>query len=508
MSLRELVRAFGGECDLAAGEGPSIVDVKLDSRSIERGDLFAALAGERTDGARFAPQAIANGALAVLANQRIDALAVPQWLHRDARSVAGRVAALLNGEPARGMYVAAVTGTNGKTTTAHLAGQLLEAAGRKPAILGTAGNRLADGAWVPASHTTPDAPGLQRLVARHRALGGDALVLEASSHALEQERLAGLPISAAVFTNLSRDHLDYHGSMERYAAAKAKLFDALEPGSVAVVCETDAEAPRMAERAKRRGARVIGYAVEPSGSTVEQSAGAEDRLRASDVRTDLEGTSLTLNGMGFHGVGIRLPLLGRFNVENALAASVVALSSGAGPSAVVEGLAAVLAPPGRLERVPSGGRRLHVFVDYAHTEDALRRVLGLLREALGQRGGRLAVVFGCGGERDPGKRAGMGRAATELADLAVLTSDNPRGEDPEAILDAIEAGCTEAERAGGRARVLRESDRRAAIRAAIRTAGRGDVVLIAGKGHERTQEIAGRMLPFDDCRVAAEELAA
>ena len=296
MMLELLVEQLGGRCRIE-GAGPRIRGVELDSRRVSEGDLFVALPGEVADGARFIPQAIRNGACAVLAPEGVEPALlddpaseghpVPLWVHDRARSVAGEAAALVFGAPARGMKVIAITGTNGKTTTAHIAGHLLEACGLRPAVLGTAGNRLADGVLLPATHTTPDAPALQRLMRRHQELGGDSLVLEVSSHALCQERIAGLDVGCAVFTNLSRDHLDYHEDLEQYAAAKALLFSSLGPDAVAVLNADDPRHTIMMDAARSRGARVYTYGTRHSAD-----------LCALEARSDLDSTYLTLSGMG------------------------------------------------------------------------------------------------------------------------------------------------------------------------------------------------------------------
>jgi len=498
VTLEELARAFGGELR-GASSGRALCDVQLDSRTVGPGDLFAALSGSNSDGSRFVPQALSRGALAVLSSTPLELPAdVANWIHPQARAIAGAAAARVHGEPGRAMFVIAVTGTNGKTTTAHLAGQLLAACGRRPAVLGTAGNRLADGVLLAATHTTPDAPGLQRLLARHRALGGDSVALEASSHALDQDRLAGLEIGAAIFTNLTRDHLDYHGDMARYAAAKARLFASLSRGACAIVNADDPACEQMAAVARERGATVHTF-----------STRSRADLCASRLEIDSRGTRFFLEGMGIQRTGVLLPLVGRFNVENALAALAAVLVSGASPSHALGGLALASSAPGRLERLDTRRCGFGVLVDYAHTEDALRNVLSTLREGLaaegrrrGDHGGRLLCVFGCGGDRDRGKRPLMGKAAGELADLVFLTSDNPRSEAPQAIVDDVLGGM-----AGASARVEVELDRRSAICAALRAARPHDVVLIAGKGHETTQQVGGNIYAFDDRAVAAELLA-
>ncbi len=516
MRLVELVNQLGGSLPPVSGGGPEIAGVRLDSRRVAAGDLFAALPGTRSDGARFALDALSRGAVAVLTpakhdlGARSDAL---QWVHPDARAIAGRAAALVQGSPAASMFVVGITGTNGKTTTAHLTGELLSRAGRRPAVLGTAGNKLADGVSTAATHTTPDATELHELLARHRALGGDSVAMEVSSHALDQERTAGLEFDVGVFTNLSRDHLDYHVDLASYARAKERLFAQLKRGGAAVVNADDPVSERMSRVALEHGARVFTYSARLRGD-----------LCATHVQTGLRGTQFFLNGMGISRTRAWLPLAGRYNVENALAAVASALLAGASPSRVLEGLATLRSAPGRLEPVPND-RGVAVFVDYAHTEAALENVCRVVRASVSQsapalvasasaaisesdaasradaRAGRLIVVFGCGGDRDKGKRAPMGRVVNDIADVAVVTSDNPRSEDPERILAEITAGMEPA-----RAQRVVEVDRRQAIRRAIELSQAGDVVLIAGKGHETTQTIGNQVFAFDDRKVAAEML--
>jgi UDP-N-acetylmuramoyl-L-alanyl-D-glutamate--2,6-diaminopimelate ligase len=469
----------------------------LDSRRVGAGDLFAAVSGTVEASEQYAHEAVKRGASAVLA-RRSFAADVPVWTAPDARRAAGLAAALVYGEPSRAMFTCGITGTNGKTTTAHILHQLLNRAGRRTAVLGTAGNRLADGVKRIASHTTPDAPELQRLLAQHRDMGGNALAMEVSSHALDQDRTAGIDFDVAIFTNLTRDHLDYHKTFEAYTAAKERLFTGLSHKSTAILNADEPASSRLADAARRAGARVLTYSARSSGD-----------LCASDLRTDLGGTDFVLNGMGISRTKLRVPLAGRYNVENALAAAAAVLVSGASPSIVMDGLANASAAPGRLEPVATNGRGFTLLVDYAHSEDALSSVCRVLRESLASRTsnpGRLIVVFGCGGDRDKGKRAPMGRVVSELADLAIVTSDNPRSEDPERIVAEIVQGMerTGAERPA--AEVVIEVDRRAAIHRAVSRARAGDVVLIAGKGHETTQTIGNQVLEFDDRTVAVEAL--
>ena len=494
VELDRLVAALGGELHAThASRAVDVVDVRLDSRFVGVGDLFAALPGRAADGAKFVRSAADRGAVAVLSPAPLTDAPVPVWVHDRARRVAGEAAALVHGRPSRDMSVIAVTGTNGKTTTAHLAGQLLAHVGRRVAVLGTTGHRLAGGVSLPSTHTTPDAPELQRLLRRHRDAGGDAVALELSSHALDQERHAGLDVSVAVFTNLTRDHLDYHGSMDAYLAAKRRLFEELQAGSAAVLNAADPASEAMARAARSRGARVVTYGV---GSRVD--------LGASHVVPAARGTQLILEGMGISEFEVTLPLVGRHNVENALAALAAVLMTGASPSHAVGGLAALSPAPGRLEPVDAGASGFGVFVDYAHTPDALARVLAALREQLAATpAARILCVFGAGGDRDRGKRAPMGEAVGRGADLAILTSDNPRGEEPEAIARDVLVGL----RASGAEHAL-ELDRRAAIALAFERARPGDVVLIAGKGHETGQTVGDTVHPFDDREVARALLAA
>jgi len=484
--LRALVEEFGGEVS-GDMQGVEVLDARLDSRAVKSGDLFCALPGTRADGAAYIQDAADRGAVCVLApSGTIREVDIPVWSHANPRDAFGAVAARLHGDPSRAMKVVAVTGTNGKTTVAHLTAELFECAGQSAACLGTVGHRVG-GEALPTTHTTPDAAELQRLLARHREAGGVVACLEASSHALDQGRLAGLSVDVAVFTNLSVDHLDYHGDLEEYARSKRRLFEALDEEGVAVVNAADPRGEEMAEAARARGARVVRFG----------AAGAD--LRAEAVSFERSGTAFELVADG-ETARVRTPLLGRFGVENALAAAAAAIECGLSLEEVARALEKITPPPGRMEPVETGDRGFAVLVDYAHTTEALAGTLETLRPLVGE-GGGLVVVFGCGGDRDESKRVPMGRAAAAGADRVFITSDNPRGEDPEAICRAVAEGA-----AGGAAEVLVEPDRRLAIRAALGAAQRGDVVLIAGKGHETHQEISGEKRPFDDRLVAALEL--
>jgi UDP-N-acetylmuramoyl-L-alanyl-D-glutamate--2,6-diaminopimelate ligase len=498
--LGDLMEQLGGGCPLEGG-GPRISDVHLDSRRVGVGNLFCALPGNRDDGARFVADAASRGAVAVLTPHELDlrtvtydmpGLHMDQWVHPDARRVAGRAAALVHGEPCRDLAVAGITGTNGKTTTAHILGQLLERAGLTPAVLGTAGHTIAGGRRIDTNHTTPDAPDLQRLFRMHRDGGGRTVVMEVSSHALSQERTTGVEFEVAIFTNLTREHLDYHGDMERYVRAKTRLFEQLGSGSAAVINIDDPAWGVMATAARRGGARIVTY-----------STRSRADLCVSRLRTEPEGSYFVLSGMGIEWTETVLPLRGRYNVENALAACAAALVMGASPSAIADGLATTSAAPGRLERIPTGKRGFELYVDYAHSPDALERVLAVLREGLR---GKLIVVFGCGGDRDSGKRPEMGRIAGAGADVAIVTSDNPRSEDPEVIIAEVVEGVREAASRGS-VECIVQRDRELAIQRAIELATAGDVVLVAGKGHETSQVIGEEVISFDDRRVAQEALS-
>jgi UDP-N-acetylmuramoyl-L-alanyl-D-glutamate--2,6-diaminopimelate ligase len=484
--LELLVAEFGGELK-GESEGVDVLDVRIDSRAVQPGDLFCALPGAQADGREFIADAAARGAICVLVPEgTAPETGLPHWCHSTPRAAMGEVAARLHGQPSLEMQVVAVTGTNGKTTVAHLVTSLLESVGKATACLGTVANRVA-GASLASTHTTPDAAEMQRLLALHRDAGGVAVCLEASSHALDQERLAGLSVNVAVFTNLSVDHLDYHGDLESYARTKQRLFDSLSSDSVAVVNASDPRSAQMASAAKGRGAKVMLFG-EPASD-----------LWAEEVVLGREETSFKLCSKGA-SLDVRTSLIGRFGVENALAAAAAAMASGLSLEEIKDGLREVAAPVGRMEPVDTADRGFTLLVDFAHTEEALAGALETLRPLVEERG-RLIVVFGCGGDRDKSKREAMGVAAGEAADLVFVTSDNPRSEDPMAICRAVAEGALR-----GEALVTVELDRRLAIRAAIKIATPGDVILIAGKGHESSQEIAGERIPFDDRAVVAEEL--
>jgi len=473
------------------GELPAITvtGVTLRAQDALPGDLFAALPGAKTHGARFASEAIDGGAVAILTDPAGAALlppisGIPVLLHPAPRDVLGVAAAKVYGEPSAELEVIGVTGTSGKTTTTYLVEAGLRAAGRRAGLIGTVGIRI-DGVDQPSALTTPEAPELQALFAVMVDRGVDTVVMEVSSHALALGRVDGTRFAVGGFTNLSRDHLDFHPTMRDYFDAKARLFGLGSPlrARTAVVCVDDDAGREMAL-----------LATEP---ITVSTAGGDAAWQAVDVRALTGGAqqfvAVDPDG-GRHTVAIGLP--GGYNIANALLAVAILDTVGVTPEQAAPGLRAAHVP-GRLEAVDRGQGFL-ALVDYAHKPGALRAVLETLRA---QGDGRLAVVLGAGGDRDRGKRAPMGRIAAELADLVVVTDDNPRGEEPAAIRAAILSGAADAHTA---AEVVEVADRRAAIGRAVGWARPGDVVLIAGKGHETGQTAAGVTRPFDD----REELAA
>ncbi|MEZ0490698.1 UDP-N-acetylmuramoyl-L-alanyl-D-glutamate--2,6-diaminopimelate ligase [Kineococcus sp. TBRC 1896] len=471
-----------------------VTGVTLDSRRVAPGDLYAALPGANVHGARFAPQAAAAGAVAVLTDPagRADAEAtgLPVLVVDTPRAVLGDLARRVHGDPGSALTTFGVTGTNGKTTTAYLLESLWRAAGWTTGLLGTVETRVA-GERVSSVRTTPEAPDLHALLARMVAAGVRGCALEVSSHALALHRVDGLVVDVAAFTNLSQDHLDFHGSMQEYLAAKARLFT--PPHSRRGVVWVD---PADADGWGRRVGELATVPVETVGP---DGAGADWSVR--DVRPGRAESRFRLTGPDAD-LHLTCPLPGAFNVANAAVAAVAALRLGLGPADVERGLARAEGVPGRMQAVVRTGAPL-VVVDYAHTPDALERVLTTLRVGTP---GRLVAVVGAGGDRDRGKRPLMGAAVARLADVAVVTDDNPRSEDPATIRAQVLDG---ARAASGPAEVLEVGDRRAAVAAALaRCTGPQDTVLLAGKGHERGQEVAGAVTPFDDRAVAEEELVA
>ncbi len=461
--------------------GARVARLATDSRRVRAGDTFVAVPGERGDGRRHIPQAIAAGAANVLWEAEgfgwDPAWTLPNLALAGLRKRLGALAAHVYGEPSRKMWVAGVTGTNGKTSCSHWIAQCLNRLRRPTAVIGTLGSGFPN-VLMPATHTTPDAVALQEQLADSLARGARCVSMEVSSHGLDQGRVNGVAFAAALFTNLSRDHLDYHETMERYGAAKARLFR--WPGlQHAIVNLDDRFGAELAASLDRTRMQVLGY-----GLGKGEIAGHRLELSRRGLRLEI----VTPWGTG----RIESQLLGAYNASNLLGVLGVLLAAGAKLDEACEALAHVEPPAGRLQMIRAPGRPL-VVVDYAHTPDALDRVLETLRAAL-PAGARLWCVFGCGGDRDPGKRPLMGEVATRLADQAIVTSDNPRSEHPRAIVEAVIAGA--------HPNYHVEVDRAAAIHRAVRAAGPEDIVLIAGKGHETYQEIAGERLPFSDAQVA------
>lgn len=450
-----------------------------DSRAVRPGDLFCAWTGTSMDGHAYVPAAEAAGAAAALVERELGGVTIPQVLVTDGRRAAAVAAMAVYGDPAERLRLVGVTGTNGKSTTVWMLRHLLGARWT-PASVGTLGVRLRDGSMVPGTEnlTTPGPVELARLLADLVAGGVEAVAMEVSSHALDQGRVHALRFDAAVFTNLTRDHLDYHGTFEAYRAAKASLVELLRPDGVAVVNADDPAWQGVAERAPR---------------AVRFGRGAE--VRADSVVLGADGARFRLVAPA-GAVDIHLPLLGDYNVENALASAATALALGLTLGEVADRLGSLPQVPGRLERLAE--RPCIVLRDYAHTPDALERALAALR-ALAP--ARLLVVFGAGGDRDRGKRPLMGAAASRAADVVIVTSDNPRTEDPDAIIADIEAGLN------GRPHE-RITDRREAIARALEIARPGDIVLLAGKGHETYQVVGTEKRHFDEREIVAELLAA
>jgi UDP-N-acetylmuramoyl-L-alanyl-D-glutamate--2,6-diaminopimelate ligase len=481
----ELAAALPGVEIAPAARDVEVSRVEVDSRSIRPGDVFVAVRGAKTDGLAHAADAVARGAVAVVAD-RPPTTEPPDgvpWIRvASPRQALGRLAARIHGDPAERLVLAGVTGTNGKTSTATLLAAILEARFGASGFIGTTGYRTGHRV-IEADRTTPEAPVIQGILAELVAEGVPAAAMEVSSHALALERAEGCRFDVAVFTNLTRDHLDFHRDMESYFSAKRRLLDLRKPAASAVVNADDPYGRRLLAEAPP----VFGFS----------AAGEPADFRAASARCDLSGTVLDVE---HGGATFRLesPLLGRFQVANLLGAAAAAVRLGIDPDTIARAVQSVANVPGRLERVEAG-QSYPILVDYAHTPDALERLLAAVRELTDR---KIILVFGCGGDRDRGKRSPMGEIAGRMADIAIATSDNPRSESPEAILRDVEVGLA----ASGATKYLKIADRREAIRSAVELANPGTVLVIAGKGHETTQVIGSQTMPFDD-RVVAAELA-
>jgi UDP-N-acetylmuramoyl-L-alanyl-D-glutamate--2,6-diaminopimelate ligase len=516
VTLAEVARAAGAP---GPGSGAALVvgGVTHDSRAVRPGDLYAALPGSNAHGARFVAQAVAAGAVAVLTDPAGrdlvaagDAVGVPLVVVDDPRAVLGEVAATVHGHPAERLLVLGVTGTNGKTTTCYLLEAALRAAGRRTGLVGTVETRI-DDERVPSVRTTPESTDLQALLAVMVERGVQACAMEVSSHALSLHRVDGIVYDVAGFTNLSQDHLDFHPDLEHYYAAKASLFTPARSRR-AVVCVDDAWGRRVAADAAASGLPVTTVATPALDDPALTRAGADGPTwRAVELApaADGVGTRFVLLGPDGRRRPLVSPLPGDFNVANTAVAALVLTGAGLDEEQAAAGLAGAGGVPGRMEVVPGPPGAPLSVVDYAHSPEAVAVALRALR---GRTRGRLVVVLGAGGDRDAGKRPAMGEAAALGADVVVVTDDNPRSEDPAAIRAAVLAGATAATAAlRGREVVVTEvGERREAVAAAVRLAREvpGSTVLVAGKGHETGQEVAGTVHPFDDRAVLAELLAA
>ena len=495
MTVRELLQASIRE--MPAAPRPDIpadgvldvpcTGVVYDSRQVKRGSVFVALPGQKADGAAFAPQAISAGAVAVVSERAVAAPGAPWIVVADARLALAHLAAEFFGHPSRQMTVVGITGTNGKTTTSYVMQAIFEAAGTPCGLMGTVTYRIG-ARETTATRTTPEAPEVQGLMRQMVDAGCGACVMEVSSHALAMHRVDGIRFAAGVYTNLTRDHLDFHQDMESYFAAKRRLFELLP-----------ADAPAVVNIDDPRGASLTEIVDRPVTYAINRDAD----VTPGPLIFGLDG--LTFDARMPQGVAhVKSKLVGKPNVYNILAAAGTAATLGVPIKAVEQGLQKLAGVPGRFELASAAHDDITVVVDYAHTDDALRNLLETARPLASR---RLITVFGAGGDRDRTKRPLMGMVAARLSDVVVITSDNPRGEDPERIIDEVKRGAAPEMRQGN-ADVLTIADRREAIAHAIDSASVGDVVLIAGKGHEKYQEIGGRVTPFDDVAVAREALEA
>ena len=488
MRLRELLNSLS-EAAVRGNLDTELTGLTDDSRCVKPGSLFVAVRGAQSDGHRHLTQAVQSGAAAVVIEMgcvsadALGAITVPVVEVRNSRRFLGVLAGRIQGNPTRLLKMIGVTGTNGKTTTTYLCKAVLEAAGAKVGLVGTVAYLIAT-ERITATHTTPGALELQGLFRKMVDAGLDTAVMEVSSHALALDRTAGCAFGTAVFTNLTQDHLDFHADMEEYFRAKLRLFTELGTAGRAIVNRDDPYGERIVSALHETP--VWTFAIERTAD-----------LRAESVQVSLAGVRFTAR-TPVGSISLQSPLVGRHNVSNILAAVGVGLHHGIALPTIAAGIARLSSVPGRFERVEAG-QPFTVVVDYAHTEDALFR---LLTTAQAVKTGRVITVFGCGGDRDRGKRPKMGRVAARYSDVVVVTSDNPRTEDPAAIIREVEPGVKEEIREGSRARYVVHVDRRAAIEEAVREARPGDLVVIAGKGHEDYQIIGHDKHPFDDRLVA------
>jgi UDP-N-acetylmuramoyl-L-alanyl-D-glutamate--2,6-diaminopimelate ligase len=494
-ALQEVTRIESGG---VAGE---VAGVEYDSRRVRAGSAFVAMRGGTTDGNRYIDAAMAQGAAAIVtdsqeayANLRREHPEIAAVRVAHGRRALAELSEAVMGHPERRLKISAVTGTNGKTTTAYLLEQMLRSVGRKCVLIGTIETRIGDEVRV-SPHTTPEASDLLKIFADGARADATEAVMEMSSHALDQERVWGIPVDVAIFTNLTQDHLDYHKTMEEYLAAKAKMFAGLGASAprIAAINLDDEYAGPIEDAARSCGA-VWTFGIKSMYGWVPD-------YKAQNITYSMEGTGFEWV-TPYGSVELKSELLGWVNVSNLLAAACAALARGLTLEEIAAAARNLKPAPGRFQAV-SGSAEVgfNVVVDYAHTDDALRNLIALARELVKERGGRVITLFGCGGDRDRTKRPRMGRAAAEGSDLVVLTSDNPRSEEPMAIIEEALVGVRETN-----TECIVEPDRAAAIKLAIRAARAGDIVLLAGKGHEKVQILRDRTIPFDDVVVAENSL--
>jgi UDP-N-acetylmuramoyl-L-alanyl-D-glutamate--2,6-diaminopimelate ligase len=486
MKLKELLKDVGAS-DVSGPTDVEIAQIAYDSRKVKSGALFVCIAGLRADGHTFVKDALASGAVAVVTDKDVRVDGATRVLVKDARKALAAISCGFFGNPSRRLKVIGITGTNGKTTVSYLVRAMCEAAGSRAGVIGTIGYDLGD-VKLRGAHTTPEAPDFQELLYRMLGQGITHVAAEISSHALALRRSYGTEFDVVVFTNLSRDHLDFHGTFEEYRTSKLRLFDASERGasekSPTAVLNADDSSFEVFRKAS--GKKVCTYSTEKSAD-----------IRATDIELSPGGSTFSITWRG-KALKVRLSLPGYFNVMNALAAFGGGVSLGLDEQQVLGGLESVRGVRGRMESVDKG-QDFSVFVDYAHTPDALTNILRTVRQITSR---EIICVFGCGGDRDRGKRSEMGSVSGTLADCTIITSDNPRSEDPLAIIAQIEEG---ARSVGARYSVI--PDRKQAIRAALVAAKAGDSVVIAGKGHEDYQIVGNEVRHFDDKEVAEKLLA-
>jgi UDP-N-acetylmuramoyl-L-alanyl-D-glutamate--2,6-diaminopimelate ligase len=498
------VRLASVENSFSPNDLGGVTAVTLDSRAVAPGDLYVALPGTRVHGAAFCADAVAAGAVAVLTDPdgraRAAATGVPVFVLADPRARLGEIACWVYGNPSSRLQLIGVTGTSGKTTSTYLLESGLRAAGHQTGLIGGVETRIGRD-QLPSTLTTPEAPDLQALFAVMAERGVTAAAMEVSSHSLTLGRVAGTSFDVAVFTNLSQDHLDFHADLEDYFRAKASLFMLPARGGLGKSSPLASTEVGVVNIDDAYGRRLASSALVPITTFSAQGQQGAD-WRAVDVRSGADGSTFRVLGPGGVEADVSVGLAGVFNVANALGAVVALVEAGVRLEDAVAGIAACPGVPGRLQRVPAPGLDITAFVDYSHKPGAVEAVLRSLRPVTQ---GSLMIVLGCGGDRDRAKRPMMGAAAASLADVAILTSDNPRSEDPLAILAAMLDGVLSVPQSQ-RARVIVEPDRAAAIAQAVGLAAPGDVIVVAGKGHETGQYIAGTVLPFDDRKVTASAL--